>query len=100
MAGEEGEVTARQVADALPAYAYTTIATVLNRLSRKGTLRRRIEGRATRFAAIASQADRAASGMLDALTSSDDRSASLTRFAAAMSPEEAALLRRALDVAR
>ena len=96
-AGDQ-EVTARQVADALDAYAYTTVATVLNRLSRKGTLRRRMEGRTTRFAALGSQADRAASAMVEALGSSDDRVGALERFAATVSPGDAEVLRRALGV--
>ena len=33
------------MAEQLPDYAYTTIATVLDRLSRKGKVRRTVEGR-------------------------------------------------------
>ncbi len=90
------EVTAREVADALPVYAYTTVATVLNRLSRKGELRRRLDCRTNRFAAIETPTDRAASAMLEALGSGDDRRAVLERFARTMSSGDAAILRRAL----
>ena len=41
----EGERTVRSVADVLPEYAYTTVATVLERLSQKGLVRRRKVGR-------------------------------------------------------
>ncbi len=91
-----GDVTARGVADALPVYAYTTVATVLNRLSRKGVVHRRLEGRTTHFTAVGTQADRAASAMLDALATSNNPGASLEKFVRTVSPAEAAELRRAL----
>lgn len=92
------EVTGRDVANALPVYAYTTVATVLNRLSRKGVVRRRMEHHTTHFAAIGTEADRAASVMWEALEASVDRETALARFAAMVTPEEAEALRRALDL--
>ncbi len=91
------ELTGREVADALPRYAYTTVATVLNRMSRKGLVRRRMEGRTTHFAAIDTQADLAAAAMREALDASDDREAALARFAQTVTPAEAATLRHVLD---
>jgi len=91
------EVTGRDVAEALPAYAYTTIATVLNRLSRKGAVRRHVEGRTARFSAIGTEVDRAAAAMREALEDSGDRDAALGRFVRTITPDEAATLRAALE---
>lgn len=91
------EITARDVADALGDYAYTTVATVLNRLSRKGAVRRRMDGRTTRYTAIGTPADRAAEAMADALEASGDRSGALAKFAAAMTADDRVALLRALD---
>jgi hypothetical protein len=51
----DDELTGRQVADALPEHAYTTVATVLDRLVHKGLVRRRKLGRSIRFAAVGTQ---------------------------------------------
>lgn len=90
------EISARDVADALTGYAYTTVATVLNRLSRKGVVRRRLDGRTTKFAPVASRADRAAAAMVEALAASGDRQEALTRFAETVSGEDRDALLRAL----
>ena len=101
--GEGGEApgtaTARQVADRLGAtrpLAYTTVLTVLDRLERKHLVRRLREGRAHRYAPIATREAYAAKLMLDALGRASDRDAALVRFVDAVSPEEAEVLRRAL----
>ena len=94
------ELTGRDVADALPAYAFTTVATVLNRLSRKGDVRKRMEDGKARFAAIHTQADRAATTMRNALSSSDDRRETLARFTASMTADEVEALRAFLDARR
>ena len=91
--------TARQVADRLGAdrqLAYTTVLTVLDRLERKGLVRRLRERRAHRYAPIATREAYAAELMLQALGSASDRDAALVRFVDAVSPEEAEVLRRAL----
>src|SRR5271155_466922 len=46
------EWTGREVTDALFDYAYTTVATILDRLVHKGLLRRRMEGRIIRFSVV------------------------------------------------
>ncbi len=92
-----GEVTGRAVADALPANAYTTVATVLDRLVHKGLVRRRVDGRTIRFAAIGSQGAHTAALMHEALTAGHDPDSALVRFAEILSPAEAATLRRSLD---
>ena len=92
--------TARQVSDRLGAarpLAYTTVLTVLDRLERKGLVRRLREARAHRYAPIATREAYAAELMLDALGRASDRDAALVRFVDAVSPEEAAVLRRALS---
>ncbi len=91
------EVTAREVADALPTYAYTTIATVLARLSRKGDLRRRTENSSNVFAAVASRADRAAAGMRESFRTGEDFQTTLLSFAKTLTVKESEALRRALD---
>jgi predicted transcriptional regulator len=91
------EQTGRQVADALPDYAYTTVATVLDRLARKGLVRRRMEGRTIRFSATGSGATHTAVLMYDTLKETNEPDAALVRFAETISDSEAAALRRALD---
>ncbi len=91
------EQTGREVANELPDYAYTTVATVLDRLAHKGLVRRRREGRTIRFASTGTGAAHTAVLMHDALGATSDTDAALARFAEIVSPEEAAVLRQALD---
>lgn len=91
------EVTARDVAGVLEEYAYTTVATVLNRLSRKGVVRRRMDGRTTKFAPLGTAAERAAAAMTGALEESGDRDGALARFVELMAADDRAALRRALS---
>jgi predicted transcriptional regulator len=95
-AGAE-EITARAVADELDQYAYTTVATVMNRLSRKGVLRRRMESHVTYFAAVESPADRAASAMREALASGGEPVTTLRIFIDSIGPDERAALRKVLN---
>ena len=92
------EVTGRDVANELPGYAYTTVATVLDRLVHKNLVRRRIDGRTIRFAATGSGATLAATLMREALGSTRDPDAALVRFAESVSSSEADVLRRALAI--
>jgi predicted transcriptional regulator len=85
------------VANALSRYAYTTVATVLDRLTHKGLVRRRMEGRTILFAATGNGATHTAALTHDALEETGDPSAALGRFAETLSDSEAAALRRALD---
>lgn len=93
----DSEVTGRQVADELPEYAYTTVATVLDRLTHKGVVRRRMDGRTIRFAAIGSKGAHTAVLMHHALAEDSDPDAALSRFVENLSDDEAAVLRRALN---
>jgi len=49
--GRAGELSVRDVRDAVPDLAYTTVMTTLDRLFKKGLLARRKSGRAFRYAA-------------------------------------------------
>ncbi len=91
------ELTGRDVANVLPDYAYTTVATILDRLVHKGLVRRRMDGRAIQFAAIGTRGAHTAVLMHDALAAGEDPDAALVRFAETLSRSEAAVLRRALN---
>jgi predicted transcriptional regulator len=94
----EKEFTVHDVVAALPEYAYTTHATVLDRLVHKGLVRRRKEGRAFKFAAIGTGSMHSAVLMYQALTVGPDPNAALVRFAETLSPSEAEVLRTALKI--
>ena len=91
------ELTGRDVADALPDYAYTTVATILDRLVQKVMVNRRMEGRAIRFSTIGTRADHTAELMHETLVVAGDTESALVRFAETLSRSEAEVLRRALD---
>jgi predicted transcriptional regulator len=76
--------------------AVTTVLTVLDRLRRKGLVRRERDGRAHLYQASVSREDYVADLMLDALGQAPDRSAALTRFLGGVSPADTDHLRRAL----
>jgi len=90
------EVTVRHVEEHLPGYAYTTLLTVLDRLQRKGLVRRTKDGRAFRYAAMTSREEYTAELMREALGAAVDRNAVLVRFAETVSAAEADVLREAL----
>jgi predicted transcriptional regulator len=79
------------------ALAYTTVMTVMDNLYRKGWLRRERDGRAWRYEPTGSRSSYTAALMNDALATSTDRRTALAHFALQMSPQDAALLRDALD---
>jgi len=91
------ERSGRDVADVLPGYAYTTLSTVLDRLTQKGLVTRRMDGRTIRFAATGTRADHTADVMHDALVTAREPESTLVRFTETLSPAEADILRRALD---
>nr|MDT0665445.1 BlaI/MecI/CopY family transcriptional regulator [Micromonospora sp. DSM 115978] len=72
------------------------VLTVLERLERKGFVRRQRDARAHRYAAVDAREAVVAEAMLEALGTADDRSSALVRFVGAVSPAEAEILRRAL----
>jgi predicted transcriptional regulator len=95
-----GPLTGRQVADQLGDRAYTTVLTILDRLRRKGMVKRTTEGRIHHFTASDTRESYMAELMIDAMDDSSDRRAVLVRFAESVSSDEAIVLRRALDEAK
>jgi predicted transcriptional regulator len=90
------ELSVRDVAETLPEYAYTTVATVLDRLVQKGVLKRRMDGRTIRFSPVGSKGAHTAVLMRKALGEDGDPDAALLCFVEGLSESEAATLRHAL----
>jgi predicted transcriptional regulator len=90
-------LTGRQIAEKLPDRAYTTVLTVLERLRRKRLVDRLAETKVHLFLARDSRESYMAELMVEAMGRSGNRDAVLVRFAKSVSPNEAAVLRGALD---
>lgn len=93
--------TVREVHEALAAdraIAYTTVMTVMDRLSKKALVRRERDGRAYRYQAAASRGALTADLMREALDefAVGDRRTALVAFVSDASAEERAALREAL----
>lgn len=94
---ERGELTVRQlIAQLGDRHAYTTIATVLTNLDRKGLVAHRRVGRSAHYGPRLSRAEHAARLMGEALSGSTDRRASILRFVEGMDAQDVALLREFL----
>jgi len=91
-----GEMTGRQVADELPESAYTTVATILERLVGKELVERRKVGGRIHFTPIGSPGARAAVLMRQAMGSSDDAAQALGEFVRTLSADERSALETAL----
>jgi predicted transcriptional regulator len=76
--------------------AYTTVMTVMDNLHRKGLLERDLDGRAYRYRPVWSREEYSARLMREALSSSEDRAATLVHFLEQMDPVEAVALQQAL----
>jgi predicted transcriptional regulator len=83
-----------------PSLAYTTVATVLTNLTRKGMVERVSIGRTWAYRPLHSRSAYAAGLMTQALGTGGDRAESFLHFVQAMSPDDAALLRNLLDAPR
>jgi len=90
-------ITVRDVADALPEYAYTTMATVLDRLVVKGVLQSKLDGRTKRYTPTGNRGSHTAVLMHDALSADEDPALALQRFAENLTESEATILRKALE---
>ncbi|MHB1064560.1 MAG: BlaI/MecI/CopY family transcriptional regulator [Georgenia sp.] len=77
--------------------AYTTIATVLNNLVKKGLVERVHAGRTWAFRPLRSRGEYVAGLMAEALTASPDRRSSLVRFVEVMSDDDVTMLRGLLS---
>jgi predicted transcriptional regulator len=92
----DAELSGRQIADRLPRYAYTTVSTVLDRLSHKGLTRRRLEGRTRRYRAARTEAEHTAALMHEAFRTSGAPEVALAAFVGTMTTSELAALRTIL----
>lgn len=90
--------TVREVMDQLSSRpAYTTIATVMGNLERKGLVEARRDGRSVRYEPRCTREQHTAALMRQALGVSRDRTASILHFVDTMPDEERDLLRAYLD---
>lgn len=87
----------RDVATSFPDHAYTTIMTVMSRLSAKGFLTESKLGRINIFRATASREEYITSLIMEALSSAQDRQAVLARFAESMLPSDKSFLHKAFS---
>jgi predicted transcriptional regulator len=78
--------------------AYTTVMTVMDTLHGKGWLRRRLEGRAYSYEAVASREAYTARLMRGALATSNNQAAAFVHFLAELTPKEVEALRQALKI--
>jgi len=90
------DVTVRGISREIPEYAYTTVATIMDRLVRKGVLRCRLVGRAKHYEAIGSRGAHTAVVMYEALMTDEDPESALRRFVNQLSDAEALVVREAL----
>jgi len=92
--------TVREVHEALAVkreIAYTTVMTVMGRLSKKALVRQQREGRAYRYQAAASRGALTADLMREAMAEfAEDRRSALVAFVDEATPEERKVLREAL----
>ncbi|QBE49275.1 BlaI/MecI/CopY family transcriptional regulator [Leucobacter triazinivorans] len=90
-------LTVRRIIERLPSEpAYTTIATVLSHLRRKGLVCAGKEGHRTLYGACVSREEHTARIMERALDDSGDRAASILRFVDGMAEDDLRLLRQHL----
>lgn len=89
--------TARDVATTLPNHAYTTVLTVLDRLTKKGLVERIRDGRSHHYRPTSSRESYIAQLMHEALAATSDRQAALVHFARTVPSEEAAVLSEVLN---
>lgn len=95
---DHGAATVRGVIDRLASdHAYTTIATVLGNLSKKGLVIAARTKRSTEYSACCSREEYVAAVMNHALDSAPDRSASILHFIQTIPADELALLREFLN---
>jgi predicted transcriptional regulator len=95
----QNEVTVRDVANEFPKYAYTTVATLLDRLVVKGILRSRLVAHTKRFVPVGSQDAHTVLLMHDALASDRDPDAALLRFVDTLTFDQKRLLHDTLSEA-
>lgn len=91
-------ITARELTQSLPqTLAMTTVLTVLDRLRRKGMVRRASAGRWYEYSPAATKAEYTAALMVETLGTEGDSRAVLEYFVRAVTPKQVSALRRLLD---
>ena len=95
-ADPDASFTVRDVSVSLPDHAYTTVVTVLDRLTRKGLVERIRGGKSHHYRPTGSRGSYIAQLMHEALATTSDRDAALVHFAETVPPEEAQVLRSVL----
>jgi predicted transcriptional regulator len=80
------------------AIAYTTVLTVMDKLLKKGWLRREKAGRGHVYEPVASRETYTARLMRSALATSDNQAAAFVHFLAELSAEETRALRAAMQI--
>ena len=94
-------LTPNQVLQALSTdLAYTTVLTVLTRLTDKGVVRREPTGRTFRYTPLVSEGELAANKMQAALAAVHDRDAALSHFVQELSAKDVKALRAFLNRGR
>lgn len=78
--------------------AYTTVMTVMDKLHKKGWLRRELVGRAYVYEPVASRESYTAKLMRESLAASHNQAAAFVHFLSDLSPKEAEALRAALKI--
>jgi predicted transcriptional regulator len=78
--------------------AYTTVMTVMDKLFKKGLLRRKPVGKAYEYETMASREAYTAQLMRETLASSGNQAATLVHFLEHLTPEETTALEAALQV--
>ncbi|HEY1222789.1 MAG TPA: BlaI/MecI/CopY family transcriptional regulator [Acidimicrobiales bacterium] len=88
------QLTVRDVNEHFPNHAYTTIMTVLSRLTAKGFLTETKQGRLNTFRATASREDYITGMIMDALSSTQDRQTVLARFVESLPASDRSFFRK------
>src|ERR1700710_448354 len=101
LAAASGPLTASAVQSEIGGLAYTTVMTTLSRLHAKAAIERTLRGRAYEYTLVggtrAAQSNMTAHQMVKLLDEEADRASVLTRFVAALKPEDEQLLTDLLE---
>jgi predicted transcriptional regulator len=99
-ADPNGVFTAREIASPHAERAYTTILTVLDRLTNKGFVERVRDGRTHHYRPCATREQYIAELMHEALAFAPDRDAALIHFAESVTPDDADVMAAVLKRTR
>jgi BlaI family transcriptional regulator, penicillinase repressor len=94
---ESAEATVKDIAQSFPDLAYTTVATMLDRLTEKGLARCRVENHIKQFSGNGSRAAYTAMAMYESLSKTSEAGAALGRFVQILGSKEREQLKEALE---